>query len=653
MQPRAALREVIAGARRAMMAVALFSIVINLLMLTVPIYMMQMFDRVLPTQHTDTLLLLSVMALGAVMLMASIEIVRARIMVRLGGWIDRKLSGPLLTASLNESLRRTGANMQGASALRELNTLRQFLTGASVFPLLDAPWVPIYIAIIFFLHPTLGWLSVAGAVLVFLFAVANDLMTRATLSKASRATNHALYRADAAVRNADVISALGMAPALVSRWRELGDTGLQHQGSASDTSGAIAAMARMLRLFVQIGILGTGAYLVIQGELTGGGMIGASIILGRAMAPIEQSINAWRGFTGARNAYRSICDLMERQEDQDNPMTLPDPQGHLQVEAVTFVAPGQREPILRQISFTARPGEQVGLVGPSASGKTTLSRLLVGSWVATAGAVRLDGADLAYWDAADRGRHVGYVPQDVELFDGTVRENIARLTESDPADVVEAARLARVHDMILRLPDGYDTQIGDGGVRLSGGQRQRIAMARAVYGQPRFLVLDEPNANLDRDGDIALLETLKDLKEMGCTVVIVTHRPSILNHVDTVVVLNQGRVETAGPRNEVLGKLIPGTTKQLDHADAGPQQLRRNGAAGPPPAAPRATNGAANGANGSGGVAVQPLTPGSDSRIVIRPGTQSAAKAETKRRPVPAVPRSDISEGVSEPEEQA
>jgi PrtD family type I secretion system ABC transporter len=627
MQPRAALKQAVAGARRAMLAVAVFSIVLNLLMLTVPIYMMQMFDRVLPTRHTDTLLLLSLMALGALLLMAVMEIVRARIMVRLGTWIDRQLSGPLLMVSLNETLRRSGSGVQGASALRELNTLRQFLTGPSVFPLLDAPWVPIYIAIIFFLHPILGWLSVAGAVVIFLFAIANDLVTRPSLSKASRSINQSLYRADAAVRNADVIEALGMAPAMIDRWRAAGEAGLGFQAQASDTSGLISALARMMRLVVQVGILGTGAYLVILGELTGGGMIGASIILGRAMAPIEQSINAWRGFTGARDAYRSISGLIQRQDDHPDPMSLPEPAGHLQVEGVTFVPPGQREPVLRQVSFEVQPGEHVGLIGPSASGKTTLSRLLVGSWVATAGSVRLDGADLAYWHAADRGRHIGYVPQDVELFDGTVRDNIARLTDANPDEVVAAAQLARVHDMILRLPDGYDTEIGDGGVWLSGGQRQRIAMARAVFGQPRFLVLDEPNANLDRDGDIALLETLKELKALGSTVVIVTHRPSILSYVDSVIVLNQGRVEAKGPRQEVLAKLMPGSDQQI----GGPNQGNAQGAGGqghagaghagngPTPSSPPPSPHAGPRQNG-GGVAVQPLGPGSESRIMLKPG---------------------------------
>ncbi len=304
-------------------------------------------------------------------------------------------------------------------------------------------------------------------------------------------------------------------------------------------------------------MLGTGAWLVIQDELTSGGMIGASIILGRAMAPIEQSINSWRGLIGARNAYNSIRQILERQDDE-TPMNLPEPTGHVQVEGVTFVPPGQREPILRQIAFEIQPGEQMGLIGPSTSGKTTLARMLVGSWAATAGAVRIDGADFAYWAPEDRGPHIGYMPQDVELFDGTVRENMARLTEAEPDEVVAAAQLARVHEMVLRLPDGYDTQISDDGARLSGGQRQRIAFAHALFGNPKFLVLDEPNANLDRDGDIALLDTLQNLKELGTTVVIITHRPSILAHVDTITVLAHGRVEMTDPRDEIMGKLVPG-----------------------------------------------------------------------------------------------
>lgn len=650
MQSRAALREVVSGARRAMFMVALFSMVTNLLMLTVPIYMMQMYDRVLPTRHTDTLLLLSAMAFAALALMAAIEIVRARIMVRLGSWIDRTLSGPLLAASITDSLRMAGASNRGAAPLRELSTLRQFLTGPGVFPMMDSPWVPLFIGLIFILHITLGWIAIGGAVVVFIFAIANDLATRPTLGKANAVSARSLYRADAAVRNADVIAALGMTPALTKRWRETGDAGTQFQARASDISGAISSSARFIRLLIQITMLGAGAYLVIQDELTGGAMIGASIILGRAMAPIEQSINSWRGLVGARNAFKSIRQILERQNDDETPMNLPEPKGHVQVEGVTFVPPGQREPILRQVVFEVQPGEQMGLIGPSASGKTTLARLLVGSWAATAGAVRIDGADLAYWAPEDRGPHIGYVPQDVELFDGTVRDNIARLTEAEADDVVAAAQLARVHEMILRLPDGYDTHIGDGGLRLSGGQRQRLALARAVFGKPKFLVLDEPNANLDRDGDIALLEILSDLKELGTTVVIITHRPSILANVDTITVLSHGRVEMTGPREEIMEKLVPGGGQQIAGPSNGPtngngtaassgngahpawvaQGSGQNNQGSAPRGAPApgslgANTGAhpAPSAGNGGGVSVQSLTPGADSTIRIRPGRRN------------------------------
>ncbi len=644
MRSRAALREVVSGARRAVLVVAFFSMVTNLLMLTVPVYMMQMFDRVLPTRHTDTLLLLSALALGALALMAAIEVIRARVMVRLGSWVDRKLSEPLLHASLNDSLSLANAQARGATPLRELSTVRQFLTGPSVFPMMDAPWVPLFIALIFILHPTLGWIAVGGAVLVFMFAVANDLATRPTLSKANAVSARSLYRADAAVRNADVIAALGMAPALAKRWRETGDAGMQFQATASDISGVISSSARFIRLVVQITMLGTGAYLVIQDQLTGGGMIAASIILGRAMAPIEQSINSWRGLVAARNAFKSIRQTLERQGDHDDPMNLPAPEGRLQVEGVTFIPPGQREPILRQITFEAGPGEQMGLIGPSASGKTTLARLLVGSWSPTAGAVRLDGADLTYWAPEDRGPHIGYVPQDVELFDGTVRDDIARLGDADDEQVVHAAKLARVHDMILRLPDGYDTQIGEGGVLLSGGQRQRIALARAVFGTPKFLVLDEPNANLDRDGDVALLDILRDLKEIGTAVIIITHRPSILAHVDTITVLTHGRVEMSGPRDEVMAKLMPGAPQIAGPNAAGAQPsaalngARPNGATGgmdQPSSGVQAQSPGnqgqpqrpATGAINGGSVTVQGLSPGQDAPIVIRPGRRSQSSS--------------------------
>ena len=556
MQPNQALARAIAGSRRAFWIVGIFSLGINLLMLTVPLYMMQMFDRVVPTRNLDTLLWVSLIAIVSLGVMATLEGVRGRLMVRLASWFDRELSGPILAGAFNDSLRAGG--LRGAQPLRELASIRSVLTGGGLFPLFDAPWVPIFVFIIFMLHWHLGIIAVVGGVVVFACAVLNDITTRTPLKEANAVSARSLYKADAVVRNADVVAAMGMMPDLIRRWSRDNDGGLVKQVEASDRGSMITSVAKLVRMLVQIGMLGYGAWLVTGHELTGGGMIAASIILGRAMAPIEQSIGAWRGLVAARNAFRSICTLLERTPATGDGMSLPRPSGRLSVEGVTFVPPGSREPILRGISFQLEAGEVLGLIGASAAGKTTLSRLLVGSWAPTAGHVRLDGADVAVWEAVDRGRHVGYLPQDVELFEGTVRENIARLQEASDDDVVAAAELAGVHEMILRLPQGYDTQIGDGGLKLSGGQRQRVALARAAYGSPRLLVLDEPNSNLDSDGELALTNAIRRLQANGTTIVIVAHRPTILAQVDKLLVMRQGTVETFGPRDEVMAKVAPG-----------------------------------------------------------------------------------------------
>lgn len=588
MNPEASLKRVVAGCKKGFIVVGLFSLAINLLMLTVPIYMMQMYDRVISSGNVDTLLLLSIIAVGGLLCMSLVEMMRSRIMVKLGSWVDRELSGPVLSGAMNDSLRAGGLN--GASGLRELNTLRGFLTGAGIFPLLDAPWVPIFVAIIFMIHPTLGLLAVAGAIIVFGFALANDFSTRKPLKQANGAAAKALYRADAMVRNADVAAAMGMEPHLVRRWRESNEEGLTLQAVASDRAGGISAMAKFVRLVLQIGMLGVGAYLVTLNEITGGGMIAGSIILSRAMAPIEQSIGAWRGMVAARGAYESIKSLLGRTPATGDSMSLPKPQGHISVEGVAFVPPGSQEPILRGVTCEILPGDTVGLIGPSASGKTTLARIIVGSWRPTAGHARLDGADVFVWDAADRGRYIGYMPQDVELFDGPVRENIARMGEPDSDAVVEAAMLAGVHDLVLHLPNGYETFIGDGGAKLSGGQRQRLALARALYGDPSLVVLDEPNSNLDTEGERALMEAMAELRRRRITTVVVAHRPTILASVDKLIVMNQGRVEMAGPRDEVLEKVAPGSIDAVRRAIAANPEASAGGSSStsPAPSAPAA-----------------------------------------------------------------
>ena len=420
---------------------------------------------------------------------------------------------------------------------------------------MDAPWTPIFIVVIFMLHPLLGWISLAGALVLFGLAFSNELATRGLLVRAGGASVGALRQAEAAVRNADAVEAMGMMPALIRRWHASNAEALALQSDASMRSGVITALSKFARLALQIGILGTGAWLVILNELTPGAMIAGSILMGRALAPVEQAISTWRSMIAARGAYERVKEQLDESEPRGRAMPLPPPSGRLSVEGVSFVHPGAEAPTLRAVSFQLQPGETLGLIGPTAAGKTTLARLLVGNLVPRAGHVRLDAMDVARWETEDLGRHIGYLPQDVELFGGTVRENIARMDVGDAEAVVAAARLAGVHDMVLRLPKGYDTEIGEGGTALSGGQRQRIALARAVYGSPRLIVLDEPNANLDGEGEEALVKAIGVLHDEGVSIVVIAHRPSILQTADQVLVLKAGAVQGLGPRDEVLTKL--------------------------------------------------------------------------------------------------
>ena len=548
------LKDALNACRVGLVAVTLFSLCINLLMLTAPLYMLQMFDRVLVSRSTDTLILLTAIAGAALLVLAALEAVRSLVLVRISTWLDRQLGGVVLTGSIVATLRQgTSPSVQG---LRDLSTFRTFLTGPGIFPIMDAPWTPIFLAVIFLLHPVLGWVALAGAILLFSLAVANELATGTLLARAGGASIKALHQAEAAVRNADVIEAMGMTPNLIGHWHRNNAEILDLQARASDRSGAITATSKFVRLSLQIGILGTGAWLVILGEATPGVMIASSILMGRALAPVEQAIGSWKTTIAARDAYRRVKRLLGEMPARGLTMPLPTPKGRLSVDGLTFVHLGADEPVLKALSFALEPGESLGLIGPTAAGKTTLARLLVGSLVSRSGHVRLDGMDVARWDPEDLGRHMGYLPQDVELFDGTVRQNIARMGEGDPDAVIAAARLAGVHEMILHLQNGYETEIGSDGAALSGGQRQRIALARAVYGEPKFVVLDEPNANLDNDGEEALVQTIDTLKQRGTTSVVIAHRPTILDRVDKVLVLRAGTAQMFGPRDEVIPKIL-------------------------------------------------------------------------------------------------
>ena len=547
------LKRAMAACRRVWAGMALFSACLNMLMLSVPLYMMQLYDRVLATGNVDTLLALTVMVVAALVILGVLDALRGRLAARVGGWLDRELGGPVLSGAVADALRAGGGS--SAQGLRDLAAVRGYLGSTAIMPLFDAPWAPVFLAIIFLIHPVLGWIGAGGAAVLFVCAVLNDLATRRKLAEADGELARSLNAADAAIRNADAIAAMGMMPNLMRRWQETGAHGLRLQASATDASGSISAAAKVVRFCLQVAMLGVGAYLVILNEMTAGAMIAGAIILARGLAPVEQLIGSWRFFTGARTAYRRLAELMSRSRPAGEGTALPRPSGRIVLEQVSYVPPGVREPLIRQASLQLGGGEVLGVVGPSGAGKTTLVRLLVGSLIPTAGHVRLDGADVNAWSGADRGRYVGYLPQTVELFAGTVRDNIARLGEAEDEEVVTAAKLAGAHDTVLRLPNGYDTPIGTGGVPISGGQHQRIGLARAVFGNPAVLVLDEPNAHLDADGEQALAETLGRMRGRGATIVIIAQRAGIMMQVDKMAVLDAGRIAVFGPRDEVLKKL--------------------------------------------------------------------------------------------------
>ncbi len=550
----APLTEAMGAARAAFVTVGFFSFFINLLMLVSPLYMLQIYDRVLTSRSLDTLVALTLLAVGLIALNATLDLVRSRLLVRLGARLDRKLNEPVFSALFERRL--AGQGRGGSQSLRDLEALRGFLAGNGLTSLFDSPWTPAFIGLIFLFHPVLGGIALAGAVLLFAVALTSEFATRRPLRRSGAGALLAYDYADAALRNAEAIRAMGMLPNLRARWRERHDDALANQGLAAERGGVMTALARFIRPVLQVAMLGGGAYLVLREAISPGVMIASSIIMGRALAPVEGAISHWRSFVAARGARDRLRDLLEAGPDAAEPMALPDPRGRVTLSNAVVVPPGGKRPVLHDITLALEPGEVLGVIGPSASGKSSLARLLVGVWAPRAGHVRLDGADLSQWHPDALGPHIGYLPQDVELFDGTVAENIARMAEPDAQAVVAAGRLAAAHDMILSLPGGYNTPIGDGGCVLSGGQRQRLGLARALYGTPALIVLDEPNASLDAEGEQALVGAIGRLRGLGRATVVISHRPSLLNAVDRVLLLRAGRMEMLGPRDEVMPLLM-------------------------------------------------------------------------------------------------
>ncbi|NKE47890.1 type I secretion system permease/ATPase [Roseomonas frigidaquae] len=554
--PETVLSRALAAGRRQLVGVALFSGVVNLLQLTVSLYMMQVFDRVLGSRSIDTLYYLTAIAIFALLVMAVLDGLRGQVMQRLASWVEGKVAPEAFLRAIESQLRGRPYRME---ALRDLGACRGWLGSPASLTVFDVPWVPIYLAVIFALHPVLGWIAFGGAAVLFLLTLANEWATGTLVRQASTASMANQRRAESMVRNAEVIDSMGMAPAVLQKWREGLSASIPPQERAADRAAILLSITRFTRLTVQVGVLGVGAFLVLEQQLTAGASIAASIIMGRALAPVEQMIGGWKQLVQARQSYRRLLGFLALPRIRPAGMALPAPTGRVAAERVTFGFPGQSVAIIKGITFNLAAGESMAIIGPSAAGKTTLIRLLIGTLAPAAGTVRLDGADVFTWQREDFGRYVGYLPQDVELFDGTVMKNISRMRDEPPEGVFEAARLAGCHEMILRLPQGYDTEIGDGGQHLSGGQRQLIGLARAMYGNPRFVVLDEPNSNLDGDAEQALIRGLDSLKAQGATVILVSHRPTLVQGVDKVLLLRDGAAEAFGPRNEVLKRLAQGS----------------------------------------------------------------------------------------------
>ena len=549
-------------------SVGCFTALINILMLVPSIYMLQVYDRVLSSQNTTTLAMLSLMVVGFFIFIGMLETVRSFIVIRIGSQLERRFNQQVYRAAFERNL--LNGQAQAGQALGDLTLIRQFVTGPALFAFFDAPWFPIYLFVIYGFNLWLGVLATAGAVLLIGLACINELMTRQSLARASVYSQQSSQLASSHLHNAETIQAMGMLSVLRKRWFNLHSRFLAEQNKASDTGAVIGSISKTLRLCLQSLVLGLGAWLVIEGQMSAGMMIAGSILMGRVLSPIDQLIGVWKQWSSARLAYQRLDSLLGQHPVTQDNMTLPVPKGQVSFEQVSAAPPGKRLATLQQVSFSLNPGEVLGVLGASGSGKSTLARVLVGVWPTLAGTVRLDAADIHQWNRDQLGPHLGYLPQDIELFSGSIAENIARFREADAQLVVEAARQAGVHEMILRLPQGYDTLLGDAGSGLSGGQKQRVALARALYGSPCLVVLDEPNSNLDTVGDAALSRAIAQLKADGRTVVLVTHRSSSLAQTDKLLVLNEGRTQAFGPTAEVL-KALAGAQKptSLNRQSAG------------------------------------------------------------------------------------
>lgn len=546
------LSELTKGFRSIVVFLFVVSGLINILALTGSLYMMQIYDRALTSGSVPTLIVLSTLAIGLYLFQGCFDVIRSQVLVRVGARLDKKIA-PMAHRVAIDMPRFGFSTSEALERGRDVDTVRGFLGSQGPAALFDLPWMPLYLAFIYFLHPLLGALTFAGAIFLAILTVISEVLTKrlsASTRKAAIARNSI---ADSNARNAEVLKAMGFSGRAVSRFNEANGEHLELQTRTNDISGTFAAISRVSRMLLQSALLGLGAYLTIKGELSAGAIIACSVASGRALAPVDVAIGNWKSFVAARMAYQRLRETVIALAAVDEPMQLPAPHRSLHVDKVTIAIPGSGQVVLSDISFELTPGQALGVIGPSAGGKTTLVRALTGFWPVLRGSVRLDGAELAQWREDEIGQHIGYLPQDVSLMDATIEENISRFEAApDYTKVIEAARAAGVHDMIVRMPDGYRTQLGPNGTALSAGQRQRIALARALYGNPFVVIMDEPNSNLDGEGEGALTEAIEGIKKRGGIAIVIAHRPSALVAVDLVAIVQTGRIVAFGKKQDIM-----------------------------------------------------------------------------------------------------
>ena len=547
------LQKALGLCRQSIATAGFFSLFINFLMLVPALYMLQLYDRVLTSGSESTLIMLTLIMILLLVTMGLLEWVRGQILIRVGARLELLLNKRLFSLTFKQALYTGGKS--GTQPLDDLTGLRTFLTTNGLFAFFDAPWLPIYIAVMFMFHEWFGWMAVGTAIILASLALITEKLTSKTMVEASSLSASGKGLLNRNLRNAEVVESMGMLDGIQSGWLNGSNKVLELQAKASATYGTVTSISKTIRVLAQSSVLGVGAYLVLLQEISPGLMIAGSILLGRALAPIDLMIGTWKGFIAARGMYSRLNKVLLGLPEEKEMMSLPVPVGTIDINNIMVAAPGGKKPIISNFSFSLEAGDSLGIIGPSGAGKSVLARAILGIWPALDGKVRLDGVDMFSWDRRMLGPHIGYLPQDIELFQGTVAENICRFNEVDSVKVVAAAKLADVHEMILKLPQGYDTVIDGAGGVLSGGQRQRVGLARAVYGSPKLVLLDEPNSNLDELGEMALQNALDALKEKKTTVIIITHRRGILSELDKILLMRDGRLVDFGPREEVFKRL--------------------------------------------------------------------------------------------------